>query len=209
MLTLNDRNILACWMPIDGREFTRYFSGFPITSLDQEVICYHKKQIIKKNWKDVWSGVEIFMCRPKDFPLERYPLNFFNYAVDHGKLLIRNDEIAGCQVSIPMTGTFMWKEQEFTTMVTDLWAQWYIVNQSLIQTKDFPLIQWSITDPRLLETIVGHFKEIEKGKDLSTIITQLDRRDKVVAELIDWCWEQDLKGVDFDEYDIALIQCDS
>lgn len=65
MLTVNSQSVLASGLPIEGREFTRYFSEFPVTSLDQQVITYHKKNVHIKNWKDVGSGVDVFICREK------------------------------------------------------------------------------------------------------------------------------------------------
>lgn len=223
MLTLNDRNILACWMPIDGREFTRYFSGFPITSLDQEVICYHKKNFHVRNWKDVGSGMEVFLCREKLEDLNLGKLNetysdwdFYMFAFapflemcrQHGQLMIRDNVIHGMQVHVPLTGELMGKEDIYTKIVHAFWAKGYVIVQTIMQTKDFPLIQWSITDPTLLAYLV---KNIENSQttDIVPTIGSADRREQILQDLVNRSEQNEHKTDLLDEYDVMPIRCDS
>lgn len=212
MLTLTSANIVSLGTPVEGREFTRYFSGFAITALDQEVLCLHKKQIELKRWKDVGSGVELFLCRTA---LDTEPLDtmaeFLAVCMTHGQLMIRNNILQWVQVHVPLTSQFLGKEDYFTQIVLALWQRGYIVVQSIIQTKEFPLIQWSITDPALLLQINEHSKHIENslGTYIVPNIASEDRRDRTVEQLTNWCEENGYKTTMLDGYDIALIKCDS
>lgn len=115
------------------------------------------------------------------------------------------------QVHIPLTADFLGKEDYFTNMVTDLWEKGYVVVESLIQTKDFPLTQRSITDPAILETLVSSSKPVEKSDDLPIVqdIASLQRREKIVAELVEWCGLQGYDASMMEAYDILVFACDS
>ena len=122
----------------------------------------HKKHIEVKNWKDVGSGLEVFLCRtPLDSEAVDIFPDFLAVSLTYGQPMIRNDVMSGIQVHVPLTSEFLGKEDYFTSMVLALWKRGYIVVQSIIQTKDFPLVQRSITDPALLLQIEEHRKHIE------------------------------------------------
>lgn len=207
MLTLNSNNIVSLGMPVEWREFTRYFSGFPLSSLDQEVVCYHKKQMGKKQWKDIGSRQIVFLCREKE-DLRSDHEAFFVLCSQEWQLMIRDGVIQGMQVHIPLTGERMGKEENYAQMVRDLWNQHYIVVQTIIQTKDFPLIQWSITDPALLQQIVQQ-SDMGKEKKNDIHIGAVDRRNMTIEMLTNWCEENGYKTDILDDYDIALIECDA
>ena len=209
MLQLSPTQLIATNDTIESKEYTRYFSWFPLTSADQEIVCYHKKKITIKNRKDVGSGLEVFYCRER---LEGLVSDeFFAICEKYGSILIRHDVIDGMQVHIPLTGEFMGKEDMFTDMVQALWEKSYIVVQTIIQTKEFPLIQRSITDPTLVETIVSRLKGVEKGDELSIVesIAPVQRRAKILAEFFAWCEENNHDTTLFEQYDIAVLRCDS
>ena len=63
MLMLSSTELIAKDASAPWKEFTRYFSGFPLISLDQEIVCFHKKKITTKCWKDIGSSIEVFRCR--------------------------------------------------------------------------------------------------------------------------------------------------
>lgn len=119
MVTINNHGLLAIGMPIEGREFTRYFSGFPITMPDQEVICYHKKQIVVKHRKDIGSGMEVFMRRgnvlqslalegeKSSFDNDVKMSTFIKMCTEYGQLMIRRNKVQCMQVHIPLTGERM------------------------------------------------------------------------------------------------------
>ena len=208
MLTINDCHILGVWEPIEWREFTRYFSGFPITSFDQQVIIYHKKEFSIKNWKDVWSGMSIFLCREVISIADEIP-SFFPLCKEFGQFIIRDDIIHSVQVHIPLTGERMWKEDEYAHVVSELWKLGYIIVQTLIQTKEYPQIQWSITDPVLIREWFYKMIETKERKDKIPDILPAERREKIVGELTNWLEEQEYNTEMLDSYDIALIASDA
>lgn len=161
-----------------------------MTSLDQELIAYHKKTIQSKHWKDIGSGQEVFLCRKKieDKDLE----HIREICVKYGQLMLRGDAIHGIQVHVPLTSDYLGKEDYFTGLVNELRGQGYVIVQSIVQTKDYPLVQWSITDPALLQTLVSMMKEIEntEGTDIVQNIVAIDRRDNILAELVNRCEQQ-------------------
>lgn len=209
MLIVTSHNLIGLWAPAEGKEFTRYFSWFPLTALDQEVLCYHKKKIVTKRWKDIGSGVEIFLCRQKKEDI--ISPEMIDICQKYGEILIRDEIITGMQVHIPLTGEFLGKESYFTDMVSALWNQWYVVVQSIIQTKNFPLIQWSITDPTLLETLVSSLKQVEKTADLPIVqsISTVERRKHIFAAFEEWASSQWFDANLLDEYDVIVLSCDS
>lgn len=208
MLIVNSQHILAVWLPIEWREFARYFSWFPVASLDQEIVCYHKKKIITKRWKDIGSWVEIFLCRQKNNDI--FSPEVKELLTNHTQLLIRDGAVHAAQMHVPLTGEYMGKEEYFTRIVSDIRNQWYVVVQSIVQTKDFPLIQRSITDPTLLETLVSFLKDVEKEQEFPIVqsIASVQRREEILQQLTEWCGEHGLDASIMEEYDIALLACD-
>ncbi|MBP6910933.1 hypothetical protein KBC03_05080 [Patescibacteria group bacterium] len=128
--------------------------------------------------------MEVFLCRRK-MTKEELPAQFLTICNTYGQLMIRDEAIYGMQVHVPLTAERMGTENEYSQIVQDLRQAGYIVVQSLIQTKDFPLIQWSITDPTLLAMIVEEVKQIENTPktDIVQTIAATERRDSIVAEL--------------------------
>ncbi len=206
MISVNEQRILAVSMPIEWREFTRYFSGFPITSLDQHVVCLHKKQIAQRNWKEIWAGMEIFLCRDKEMP-EELQNELLGITSDYAKPLLRGEIIQWFQVHVPLTGEFLGKEEEFTKIVSDFRSRGYVIVQSIIQTKDFPLIQWSITDPSLVELLAKQIENSAESPIVQTIGPK-ERRDSIVTQLVDWLEENGYDASLCEQYDIAVITCD-
>ena|GEM_PF-5814806 len=181
-----------------------------MTSLDHEVVVYHKKQFGKKNRKEVGSGVELFLCREK-IHLADAAQEFLSLCAAYGQLMVRDEMIAGMQVHIPLTGERMAKEHEYTAIVHELRKMGYVVVQSIVQTKEYPLVQRSITDPTLVASLIADSNAIENTSETATLqpIISAERRNKVIAELIDWCEENDYKTDIFDDYDIIPLRCDS
>lgn len=211
MLLVNTDRVLATGLPIEWREFTRYFAGFGINKLDQEVVCYHKKHVQSKNWKDIWSGQEIFVCRDEIQWDDDEMVTLVDLCNKFGQLIVRDNVIYGLQVHIPLTSEFLGKEDYFTEIVDAWWQKKYLIVQTILQTKDYPLVQWSITDPGLLVSIVAMMKKIEKTEGTAIVepIASLVRRDEIVAQLVEWSHEQWYDASLLDEYDVALIKCDS
>lgn len=209
MLYLSQTELIASSGSVDGKEFTRYFSGFPLTSLDQEMVCYHKKNIVVKCWKDIGSGIEIFRCRQHDENIVSSEL--IALCKEYGTLLIRNGVVDGLQVHIPLTGKFIWQEDYFNDIVSTLWQKGYVIVQTVIQTREFPLIQWSITDPTILETLVSHLKDVETDGVLPIIksIATVERRKFVLWQFFAWCEEHNHDASLFETYDIMPLRCDS
>lgn len=209
MLIVTPHNLIGLGLPVEGKEFTRYFSWFPLTAFDQEVICYHKKNIVTKRWKDIGSGVEIFLCRQKKE--DTISPEMLDLCIRYGEVLVRDDVVTGIQVHIPLTGEFLGKEGYFSDMVADLWKEGFVVVQSVIQTKNFPLIQWSITDPTLLETLVSSLKQVEKPADLSIVqsIATVERRKQIFVAFEEWATSQGFDANLLDEYDVVVLSCDT
>lgn len=115
------------------------------------------------------------------------------------------------QVHVPLTSQWLGKEDYFTNITNALWKRGYVVVQSIIQTKDFPLVQRSITDPDLLLQINEHSKHIENslGTYIVPNIAPVDRRDGIAQQLIDWCEENGHKTTLLDGFSIGIIKCDS
>ena len=72
---------------------------------------------------------------------------------ERGQLMIRDDLIYGIQLHVPLTSEFMGKEDYFTGLVKALWAKRYIIAQTIMNAKDYPFVQRSITDPALLKIL--------------------------------------------------------
>lgn len=190
MLTVNSQGILSTGLPLDGREFTRYFSEFPVTSLDQQVIVYHKKNVHIKNWKDIGSGVDVFICREK-ISLEDLQ-DVANICQKFGQLMVRDEIIYGIQLHVPLTSDYLGKEDYFTQLVHDLWVKRYIIVQTIMDAKEYPFVQWSITDPALLEVLIPFMKGIE-NEDQTAIVSSIlasERRAEIVEHLVQRCEEQ-------------------
>ncbi len=131
--------------------------------------------------------------------------------IRYGEVLVRDDVVTGIQVHIPLTGAFLGKEGYFSDMVADLWKEGFVVVQSVIQTKNFPLIQWSITDPTLLETLVSSLKQVEKPADLSIVqsIATVERRKQIFVAFEEWATSQGFDANLLDEYDVVVLSCDT
>lgn len=208
MLTINDQHIAAVWLPIDGREYTRYFSDFPITQLDQQVVIYHKKAIRLKNWKDVGAWVDVFICREK-ITLDDLQ-DVAKLCVEHWQLMIRDEVIYGIQLHVPLTSAFLGKEDYFTELVNALWTKRYIIAQTIMHAKEYPFVQRSITDPALLDILVPHMKQIENQSwtDIVPNILAVQRRAEVIAQLFSRLEQEGYDASLLDAYDISLMRCD-
>lgn len=80
-----------------------------------------------------------------------------------------------------------------------------------MDAKEYPFVQWSITDPALLEILIPQMKQIE-NEDKTAIVSSIlasERRAEIVNQLVNRCEEQGYDASLLDEYDVSLMRCDS
>jgi len=90
-----------------------------LISLDQEIVCFHKKKITTKCWKDIGSSIEVFRCRKHYDNLISSDL--IELCKTYGTMLVRKGIVEGLQVHIPLTGKFIGQEDLFNDIVSNLW----------------------------------------------------------------------------------------
>lgn len=72
-----------------------------------------------KRWKDIGSGVEVFLCRKKE-KAKIMSAEMLEIVATYGEFLVRNGVVSGIKAHIPLTSKFLGKEDYFTDMVAIL-----------------------------------------------------------------------------------------
>jgi hypothetical protein len=106
----------------------------------------------------------------------------FGLILIYGKMEIKNNELIGLKIHLPLFGQYIKYKEELDTMIKNLQEEWIFLNTSIVKNNDGIIYQLSSSDYELLWYFANWYQSIEKiDKILKQEITN-----KVKLDLINF-----------------------